>query len=383
MKQLAIFILTVMFLASCKKNTTTSPTPEPEPNYFTFNGQIGTNDNSTVDSNDDNLVICGNYNNNICILKISKTGNQIWRKDFYSGFGSEASGMIESSDHNFFICGKTSRNQFISMRDLLLIKTNSIGDTLWTKIYGGIKDDFGSQIIKSNDGNIVICGFSYSYNSESLCDIYLIKVNSDGDTLWTRNYPDQGQEVPFHLMETQNGEFLVTGTNEDNSNPRELYLLKVSANGTQVWNKKIGPATWKWGYSTIELSNGDLITCGAHPTNGYGQVLLVKTDHLGNEIWEKEFGENNLSEQGNSIKQNADGTFTITGSSYDVATMRTDIILLKVDQSGNQLWLKKVGSSSDDSGENLIKDNNDDNLISGNYNGNIFFTKTDNNGIFK
>jgi hypothetical protein len=392
MKYLSLITFTiVLFLVSCKKDKDIPPEPETQPTYFTFSGEIGTNDNSTLVSSDDNLVICGNSDTNICILKITKSGNLLWRKDFFCGYGSQASGIVESSNQDLFICGETSRNQFTSRRDVLLIKTNSSGDTLWTKIYGGLKDDFGCQIIKSNDGNIVICGFSYSNTTESFCDIYLIKVNTDGDTLWTRTYPDQGQEIPFHFLQTQNGEYLVTGTNEDNSQYRELYLLKIDANGNKVWDKKIGPPTWKWGFSTVELSNGDLMTCGRHSVTGYSQVLLVKTDNLGNEYWEKEIGANNLSEDGNSIKQNSDGSFTIVGSSYDVNTMTDDIILFKVDQNGNQVWFKKFGGSATDWGINLIKDNNGDNIVTGTTfsygsdasNGNIFMTKADNNGNFK
>ena len=267
--------------------------------------------------------------------------------------------------------------------DVLLIKTNSTGDTIWSKTYGGTESEYSTNVITTSDGNILIAGKTESFGAGTFGDIYLIKVNTNGDTLWTRNYPDQDQEVPFHLMETQNGEYLVTGTNEDNSQYRELYLLKVDLNGTQVWNKKIGPPTWKWGFSTIELSNGNLLTCGQHSETGYSQVLLVKTDNLGNVIWEKEFGESNLSEQGNSIKQNSDGSFNITGSSFDVSSGLSYIILLKVDASGNKIFLKKFGGSSGESGVNLIKDSNDDNIITGNYNGNIFMTKTDSNGTFK
>jgi hypothetical protein len=383
MKQLAIFILTVWVVVSCKNDSTPTPEPEPEPNYFTFAGQIGINDNSTVVSYDNNLIIYGNISSKLSILKITKSGTEIWRKDFAAGNMSSGKSIVEDSNHDLFICGATNRNYSVSRQDVFLIKANSTGDTIWTKTYGGTESDYGQCIITTSDGNILIAGKTESFGAGSFGDIFLVKVNSNGDTIWTNSYSDQDQEVSFHLLETQNGEYLITGTNEDSSNPRELYLLKVSSNGAQLWNKKIGPADWKWGFSTIELSNGDLITCGEHTTSGYSQVLLVKTDNLGNEIWEKEFGEINLSEIGYSIKQNSDGTFTITGSSYDVSTMRLDIILLKVDQSGNQLWLKKFGSSSDDSGENLLKDNNDDNLITGNYNGNIFFTRTDNNGKFK
>lgn len=382
MKQITFITLAAILLVSCKKDNDSMPSPLPQPNYFTFSGQIGTNDNSTIVSNDNNLIICGNTGYNISILKVSKTGTLLWRTDFNAGISSSASGIVEISG-DIYICGKTSRNNSITKSDILLIRANSLGDTIWTKTYGGVDADYGANIVATSDGNILISGRTESFGAGSFGDIYLIKVNTSGDTLWTASYPDQDQEVPFHLMETQNGEYLVTGTNEDNSQYKELYLLKVGTTGQQLWNKKIGPPTWKWGFSTIELVNGDFLTCGRHTVNGYSQVLLVKTDNIGNVIWEKEFGLNNLSEDGNSIKQNSDGTYTITGTSFDILTSQTDIILLKIDQNGSLLWSKKFGSPSNDSGVNLIKDNNNDNIITGNYNGNIFFTKTDNNGVFK
>ncbi len=382
MKQLTILILTILYLASCKKDIDLPPTPEPQPKYFTFTGQTGTNDNSTVVSNDDNLIICGNTGSILSILKITKTGTQIWRNDFGAGNNSSASGVTELSG-DIFICGKTSRNYSTTKNDILLIKANSSGDTIWTKTYGGAEAEYGTNIIATSDGHILIAGKTESFGAGSFGDIYLVKVNTSGDTLWTASYPDQDQEVPFHLMETQNGEYLITGTNEDNSQYSELYLLKVSATGQPIWNKKIGPPTWKWGHSTIELTNGDLLTCGKHTVSGYNQVLLVKTDNAGNIIWEKELGVNNLSEEGNSVKQNSDGSFTIAGTCFDVSTGQTDILILKVDPNGNQLWLKKFGSALSNSGVNLIKDTNDDNIITGNYNDLIFMTKTNNNGVFK
>jgi hypothetical protein len=115
MQQLTIFILIIILLTSCKKDKNITSTPKQQPNYFTFTGQIGTNDNSTVVSPDNNLIICGNTGSNISILKISKTGNQIWRKDFYAGSNSSASSIIQTPNQDFFICGSTSRNYSIQV----------------------------------------------------------------------------------------------------------------------------------------------------------------------------------------------------------------------------------------------------------------------------
>jgi hypothetical protein len=378
---ISLIIITVFILLSCEKNN--NEPQKNEPIYFTFSGTIGTNDNSTLLSSDNNLIICGNTGDKISILKISKSGEKVWRNDFIAGNMSSGSALVEIENGDLFVCGETSRNWDTSRSDILLVKTNSEGDTIWTKTYGGQEKEYGKNIIVTSDGNILIAGKTESFGAGSFGDIYLIKVNYNGDTIWSKVYADPDQEVPFNLIETTNGEYLVTGTNEDNSNPRGLYLLKVNSEGGKLWDKTIGAGLWKWGYSTIELLNGDLLTCGQHTSGGYSQVLLLKTDNQGNTIWEKEYGEDNLSEKGNSIKENLDGTFTITGSSYDVNTMQDDIIILKINQAGNQSWFKKFGSSKSDWGINLIKDTNDDNIITGDYSESIFMTKIDKNGNYK
>lgn len=383
MRRILPIIITIVILSSCKKDDEEIKPTETTPTYFTFNGEIGTNDNSTIVSHDNNLIICGNLDNNITILKTSDSGTEIWRNDFNAGNMSEATALVESENSDLFVCGETYRNWDNSRSDILLVKTNTEGDTLWTKTYGGPENEYGKNIIETSDGNILIAGKTESFGAGDFGDIYLIKVNYNGDTIWTKVYEDPDQEVPFSLIETINGEYLVTGTNEDNSNPRGLYLLKANSDGEKLWDVIIGAGLWKWGYSTIELSNGDLLTCGQYTSGGYSQVLVLKTDNQGNTIWEKEYGEANLSERGTSIKQNLDGTFTITGFSYDVNTMQDDIIVLKIDQDGNQSWYKKFGSSENDRGMNLVKDTNDDNIITGDYIGSIFMTIIDKDGNYK
>ncbi len=385
MKQYLIFIILILTFSACKKDKNDMESPESIPTYHAFTGEIGTNDNSCLMSNDNNLILCGTNGTNITIIKCSKSGSLIYKKDFFTGNYSNASGIVETPNQDLLLCGSTLRNGAVSHMDILLIKTNSNGDTLWTKTYGSVKEDYGYQIIKTNDNNYLICGITYRDTTSGFCDIYLLKIDSNGDTIWTQSYIDQDQEMPFHLMETQNGEILVTGTNEDNSNPRGLYLLKIDALGNKLWDKTIGAGLWKWGYSTIELSTGDLLTCGQGPDIVWGrsQTLILKTDLLGNILWEKNYGELELSETGFALKQNNDSTYTVTGASYNISTTEHDIIVFKIDQSGNQVWYKMFGSPTTDWGMNLLKDVNDVNIISGDCNGNIFMTKIDNNGVFQ
>jgi len=382
MKLLLLPLLTLLLLSSCKKDDP-DPVPEPEPTFHSFQGDIGSNDNSTIITADNNLLICGNHLGNAVVLKISKTGSLIWQKDIDPGYYNYASGIAQSANQDIFICGFTEKNETENKFDVLLLKLNSNGDTLWTKTYGGSEDDYGYYITNTQDGNLLICGITYSFTQDVYSDIYLIKVNTDGDTLWTKTYNEEDEEMPYHVLQTQNGEYLVTGTNRDTASEKEVYLLKLSPDGTLVWNKKIGPATGKSGLSTVELSNGDLMTCGRTTKVDDDQILVVKTDNFGNVFWEQEYGEVSLDEKGNSMQINADGTLIITGSSESPLSGESGIILLKINQQGDQLLFKGFGYSIVSRGQNILKDDNDDNIITGTYNFNIVMTRTDNNGVFK
>ncbi|MEO6133470.1 MAG: hypothetical protein ABIQ02_16640 [Saprospiraceae bacterium] len=354
--------------------------PDPSPTYYTFEGSIGTNDNSTIITNDQNLLISGTNSGKVCLLKISESGLLLWRKDFEENSGPLTS-VVQSTDHNIFLCGYTYRNVFSSDIDVLLVKTNEYGDTIWSKTYGGTSGDFGYYIRNGIDGNLLVGGISFSHSSDHASDIYLMKVNLNGDTVWTRTYVDPGVEIPHHLLQMGNGEILITGYESNTS--KGVYLLKLNAQGSPLWNKKISSPVPQEGLSTIELPNGDLVTCGKSTRDSYDKVLVIKFDSFGNVLWGREYGDEYYSEQGNSITINTDGTFTITGTYFEPHSGQNGIIILKLDADGNQLVLKSFGEGFDDSGQNILKDENGDNIITGNHNGNIFMTRTDNNGVFK
>lgn len=382
MKKLLTYFAAFLILYSCKKDEDDPIIiPEPTPIYHSFQGEIGAHDNSTTVSADNNLLICGNTTGNICVLKVAKSGSQLWRKEFKAQYFSWASGLAESSSQEVFVCGTTYKYYSISEHNILLIKLDANGDTLWTKIYGGDQDDFGNFIIPTNDDHLLICGHSYSFSDEG--DIYLIKVNTNGDTLWTKNYFASGNQFPRHILQTQNGEYLITNTSLDSDSNTELYFLKLSADGQQLWNKKVSPGIGKWGFSTIELSNGDLVTCGKIEKGDDDQILIVKTDSQGKVLWEHEYGNTFLQERGNVIKSNADGTFTITGWSHSTHSGTNQIVLLKINPNGDQIFFKEFGGHFSDSGDNLLKDDNDDNIITGDFNGAIYMTRTDSDGVFK
>jgi outer membrane protein assembly factor BamB len=378
-------LLSILLLCnSCKKDPGDPILPdEPTPDLKVFEGQIGANDNSTIATPDNALLICGYNGNDLFVIKTSKEGALIWRKDIYANGAGKAYGITQIENEDIFICGLTYRNEDVTGEDVILMKLNPAGDTIWTKTYGGLDDDIGRSIINTQDGNLLICGSTLSLSPFFSQHVYLIKLNYNGDTLWTRTIQELQGAYPFHVMQTKNGEYLVTGRASDSSSKPALFLLKLNEDGTVRWIKTKGNGIEQWGMSSIEDANGNLVVCGKITTGSLSQILLLKTDDQGNVIWEKEYGEVYLTEQGNAIELNEDGSYIITGGSEEQHSGQNGIVLLKVDQSGNQLVLKDFGHSYNDYGMNIIKDTNDDNIITGQYSGYIFLTRTDNNCVFK
>lgn len=387
MKQLNLLGILLLSFTACKKEKTqadpaATSQADPIATYHTFTGELAQNGNSTCPSADGNFLICATIGSDLSILKTTKSGTQIWQKNFYTGTQSNASSITQLNGE-IFVCGTTSRNYGSKRFDVLLVKATSSGDTLWTKTYGSNRDDSGTSIIATSDGNILIAGTTYGFGASNTpySDVYLIKVDPDGNILWETGYTDIHEEIAFNLIETQNGEYLVTGTNRDDNSSTygEIYLLKVSASGLQIWNKSIGEYG-KWGFSTIETTSGDLVICGVKFILTQ-QIVAVKTDHLGNVIWEQEYGSTKhlVYERGYAVKQNPDGSFTICGSVYNE---KLKILLLKIDENGNQIWMKAFNDQYDGEALNLFKDG-DDNILTGNRNDGIFLTRTDGNGNYK
>ena len=220
------------------------------------------------------------HNEDFLILKVDQNGNKKWSKKFSDHPDNSAYDAIEASDGNFYLVG--SKRIVNKLEDIRIIKTNSKGNKIWDKTFGGDKDDIAEGIIESEDNTFVIVAGTFSYGKGG--DVLLMKINSDGEVIWQNNYGgdkldklreyDGNSVSGRHLTKTPNGGFLVSGNSSSFSSFGGLWVFKTNSSGSLLWNysnKDLGGAC-----AARQAVDGSVIVAGPGSSGDTGDLFVVK-----------------------------------------------------------------------------------------------------------
>lgn len=125
-----------------------------------------------------------------CLLTSLIVYTQITFEKHYGGnYYDSGYSVAQTFDGGFIIAGISDDSLPSSTRDFYLVRTNNVGDTLWTRTFGGISIDDGRSVAATSDGGFVIAGQTQSFCS-GLADVYLIKTDSNGLTNYVTKIND-------------------------------------------------------------------------------------------------------------------------------------------------------------------------------------------------
>jgi hypothetical protein len=226
--------------------------------------------------------------------------------------------------------------------DVYLMKTDAHGAILWTKTFGGTNTDNGFHIQQTSDSGYIITGYTTSFGTGKE-NIYMIKTKANGDTLWTKTYGGTSNVVANCVVQTKDGGYIATGKTQISMSNADAYLVKINSNGQMLWSKTFGDTDYDEGFSVQETGNGDIIIAGS---SGWADMSLIKTNSSGNILWAKTYGSSNM-EFGYSVQQTTDDGFIMLGDAYS-NTGDADFYLVKTDSNGNHEWSKTYGGISNE-----------------------------------
>jgi hypothetical protein len=253
----------------------------------------------------------------------------------------------------------TLMQKYIILTLAILISTLSLRAQGWERIYGGGGSDPINSIDRTKDGGYVLAG---SYGSDHL---YLLKVDADGNQQWTKILASTGGAIQGNsVVATQDGGYAVAGY-IINGGQRDFYLFKADASGNELWSKSYGIS--QVGYdeeasSITELPDHSLVMTGYQntPADPKGNLILLKTDAVGKQIFFKSVGAAQTSKEiGHSICQASNGDLIVAGEVLKSLTApeKKDVYIVRFNSLGDTLWTKQYDHSQgfDDAGYSIVR----------------------------
>jgi hypothetical protein len=326
LKLIFTITLTCVLIYSCKKELFHDPVTTWIKTFGGSSYDYGTSITYTADggsviagyamSKDGDFIGLNQGSTDIFVIRLNSDGITRWIKTFGGSSTDDYPYITQTVDGGFVLTGSTSSNDGdfsglnLGSDDIFVIKLDSDGNTLWIKTFGGSYPDWGSTIAQTGDGGFVLTGYFTSYDGDfsgvNIGDegIFVIKLDSDGNTRWIKT-----------------------------------FVEIISGNGTNI---------------TQTVDNGCVLSGYSKSDSGAytdKDILVIKLDSDGNTNWKKTFG-GSRDDYCSSITQAGDAGYVITGytgsSDGDFSGVNPgdeDIFVIKLDSDGNTRWIKTFGGN--------------------------------------
>lgn len=294
----------------------------------------------------------------IC-MTVNTTFSQVHELIYGTSEPDYANKIIQTFDGNFIIAGAVNGDYWENTTNACLIKVTPQGQVLWVNTYDANSDlDWFSDLIQAEDSALVVTGHckNCGANREKL---YLVKTNKEGNLIWsiTNGGTDLTQSHGICLSSDSN--YVVTGSSTDTDAWLDVILVKFDTNGTQIWKKYYARSFDDTGHDVKLTSDGGFIIAGRTGLWSASPVAwIIKTDSLGTMQWNKVFGDttggngycsNCNWEWANAIEVLPSGDFIITGRNYDTSS-DFNLWLFKISATGQLLWERFYGGNGYDEG---------------------------------
>lgn len=223
------------------------------------------------------------------IVKLDKNGEIQWQNTFGGSLDEYAKSVVECTDGSFVIAGETYSHDYDAIenhanydnpdnRDYLIVKVDSLGQKIWSRCYGGVKNEYARSVLQAFDGQYIVVGESYSANGEGdpvgnhgSADFWLIKLNpANGDMLWHKTYGGSGHDEPNCMLNTFDNGYLIVGNTASPSDgdvsgwrgDDDFWILKLKNNECQknlTLTKNIPNGSYSYSAAEKIIFNGKVL----------------------------------------------------------------------------------------------------------------------------
>ncbi|UCC79268.1 MAG: T9SS type A sorting domain-containing protein [Candidatus Zixiibacteriota bacterium] len=271
---------------------------------------------------DGGYIITGYAGGYIVLMKTDSLGNHLWHHYFDYGWGRA---VRVTNDGGFVIAGYTMFG--VNSEQIFIAKTDGEGNLVWSRAYGGPNAERAWDVRETPNGDFVVLGWTESFGM-GRSDIYVIKTDSNGDSLWTRTYGSDGTDEGRSLLLKEDGGLIIAGKIYAPGTYVNMAIISTDSNGDTIWTKIFPEGDYQVANSITATSDGGYIFAAI--SSGYPDISkILKIDSNGDSLWchTLEFPTQDLYCR--SIIQSSDGGYVIAGYSGYYSSLR-DVFLCKL-----------------------------------------------------
>jgi hypothetical protein len=294
------------------------------------------------------------------LMKIDELGDSTWFRTYGLAHLTESIECFQKTKDGGYIMVGGSGGTSIDGQ-IYLLKIRPDYDPDWTQFHGADSlDENCMWVEQTDDSNYITTGFYWAPVTQD--DFFLIKYDQVGLGLMVRKFSWDYADKSNCVKQTNDGGYVITGSTASMNtlHDKDVFLLKTDANGQTIWSNNYGGNEYDEGYYVHQTSDGGFLIAGLTESFGAGlrDIYIVRTDTIGNLIWSKFYG-GVFGDGANYIFEDTDGNFIITG------TLSWDAFAMKIDSNGDSLWTIKWGGPQSESSISIQKTLDDGYIVGG------------------
>jgi hypothetical protein len=224
----------------------------------------------------------------------------------------------------------------------------------WDGTFGGVDDEVAYAVQQTDDGGYIVVGETRTFGAGGR-DVWLLKLHAGGSLAWSRTFGGPEDDVAYDVQQTGDGGYVLAGETHSfrtgSAVKSDFWLVRTDATGNELWNQRHGNTelpgvldlpTVDEAHAVQETGDGGYIMAGwtmAGPSNDF---WLVKTGVSGEYLWDRQFG-GSSQDQAYAVRPTADGGYVLAGKTDSQGAGASDFWLVKTDAAGNEEWNKTFG----------------------------------------
>ncbi len=320
------------------------------------------------------------------LIKTDEKGGLEWTRTYGEEGSEDCVDVIRARKGGYLLVGSTTSFGY-GESDVYVVKTDGAGMFDWDATYGGDDYDAAYSVIKTNDGCCVIAGYSSSFSGMN-SDAYVIKIDGEGGPVWDKTFGRYGWDVFYSVENASGSGYIAAGyTGSKGAGKTDIYVIRMDSSGNSLWEKTYGGMRDDMGICVKRTGSSGYIIAAktmSYVSRGFGwDTMLLRIDTDGNSVWSKTFPATDL-EAGNCVAVSGEYIYyTAVKKCYGIC--KADILAVKADLSGRIIWERVFTGGNNDIPRSCLFDNGGllitgNTLSYGNGRGDVFLTKISKDG---